>query len=238
MHDSDAGEVLYLQVSAKVSSPMSQFLVSAEAFDGAYLDAEIDATDTLHIAYTSDEDYGDIMVRQLKLDLERNLVEVQTIDGGLSGQLERGQYVDIAIHNSPWLGTTPSFAYLGGDHGTPTLADVLLEGMEPIRFTVGTDYLSSMTYMDSGLYTAMDVDTEGRQHVAFFDPNASFGTAPRFSTTSSGTRTSASPATCSTFCLIRSLRRDCGRGGRRGHQPGDPSRRQCRVHRLPRHLGP
>ena len=74
-------------------------------------------------------------------------------------------------------GQHSGFAYLNGDHGTPTLADVLLEGMEPIRFTVGTDYLSSMTYMDSGLYTAMDVDTEGRQHVAFFDPNASFGTA-------------------------------------------------------------
>ena len=204
MHDSDAGEVLYLQVSAEGVVADETVLVSAEAFDGAYLDAEIDATDTLHIAYTSDEDYGDIMVRQLnyiKRTSSGIWSEVQTIDGGLSGQLERGQYVDIAIHNSPWLGTTPSFAYLNGDHGTPTLADVLLEGMEPIRFTVGTDYLSSMTYMDSGLYTAMDVDTEGRQHVAFFDPNASFGTAAQIQyTTSSGTRTSSSPATCWTSC--------------------------------------
>ena len=179
-HDSEAGEVLYLQISASGEVADEAVLVSDEAFDGAYLDAEIDVTDTLHIAYTSDVDYGDVMIRSLhyiKRSSSGIWSEPQTIDGGMSGQLERGQYVDISIHNSPWLGTTPSFAYLDGDNGTPTLADVLVEGMEPIRFTVGTNYMSGITAMDSGLYTAMDVDTEGRQHVAFFDPNASFGTA-------------------------------------------------------------
>ena len=101
---------------------------------------------------------------------------MQTIDGGLSGQLERGQYVDIAIHNSPWLGTTPSFAYLNGDHGTPTLADVLLEAWSPSA-SPWAPTTSQHDLHGPGLFTALDVDTEGRQHLAFFDPNASFGTA-------------------------------------------------------------
>ena len=122
MHDSDAGEVLYLQVSADGVVADEPVLVSAEAFDGAYLDAEIDATDTLHIAYTSDEDYGDILVRQLhyiKRTSSGIWSEVQTLDGGLSGQLERVS--TWTSQSTTLLGQHhPSFAYLNGDHGTPT----------------------------------------------------------------------------------------------------------------------
>ena len=236
MHDGDAGSALPA-VGADGVVADEPVLVSAEAFGGAYLDAEIDATDTptsrtprtrtTATSWFANSSY-------IKRTSSGIWSEVQTIDGGLSGQLEQGHYVFIAIHNSPWLGTTelrptqwrPRHAHprrrVDGRHGAHPL-------------TVGTDYLSSMTYMDSG-----------RSPPWTWTPRSSACPTPTrrsvlrrsIARPSSGTRTSSSRRPARYPALIRSLRRGNRRGGRRGHQPGDPYDDNVACIGPPRHLGP
>jgi hypothetical protein len=80
--------------------------------------------------------------------------------------------VDLAIQTGSLLGETPTFAYLNNDDGTPTIADMLFEGIDPVVFPAGSSYLDSVTGVGSGLFTGLDVDNTGSTHVAFFDPNA------------------------------------------------------------------
>jgi hypothetical protein len=181
-HDSSTGEVVYLQVNTEGEMTEDTVLVADSNFDGAYLDAELDVDGTLHIGYTSDIDYGRGIHRSLWY-VTRTASGMWSspalIDGSVTGELERGQYVDLAIHRGDFLGNTPSFAYLNGDHSTPMLADVLMAGTDPLVFAMGTSYLEGFTGVPSGTHTTMDIDQTGRQHVAFFDPNADFSTAPQ-----------------------------------------------------------
>jgi len=181
-HDAVTGEVVYLQVNAEGEMSEELVIVADENFDGAYLDAEIDETGKLHVSYTSDVDFSTGTHRSLWYTTRSSSgvwSAATLIDGNASGEFDRGQYVDMTLHRTEWLGNTPSFAYLNGDHGTAMLADVLLDGVDPVVFPMSTSYLDDFTGVASGLYTTMDVDQEGRQHVAFYDPNAGFGFDPQ-----------------------------------------------------------
>jgi len=173
-HDSVEGAVLYQRVSPEGLFMDETVLVSAADFDGEYLDAEVDSGGKLHVGYTSSMELPTATLTSLMYTTRSASGvwgEAITVAGGVTGELDRGKYVDLAIQYGSITGPTPIFAYLDNDNGTPMIADMLSPDLCPI-FPAGTNYLSGATGEGSGLFTAIDVDAAGSSHVAFFDPNA------------------------------------------------------------------
>jgi hypothetical protein len=186
-NDATEGEVLYVQFTAGGELAGDAVVVADSDFEGAYLDAELDSFGKLHIAYTSDVSYTTTSMRSLQYVTRSSTGawgSPTTIDGGVTGETDRGQYVDVAISGGI-LGEVPTFAYLNGDDGVPAITEVLAADFGLLAtFPAGTSYLGELTGVGSGLYTALDVDTNGTTHVAFFDPNAEFGLNPQIQYTS------------------------------------------------------
>ena len=177
MHDSDAGEVLYLQVSAEgvvadetkfscLPKPSTAPTSTRRSTRRIRSTSRTPRTRTTVTSWSASSTTSSGPRAESGLRCRR-LTAPQRSTSGASTWTLRSQLTVVGYHAELRLPQRRPRRHprrrVAGGHGAHPL-------------TVGTDYLSSMTYMDSGLYTAMDVG-EGRQHVAFFDPNASFGTA-------------------------------------------------------------
>jgi hypothetical protein len=173
-HDADTGALLY---RLKTSSGRwnDTLEIGREGVNGEYVDSVVDEAGILHIGYTEANDY----TRGL-MYIQRSVTGIWSdaivIDGFEPGQIDIGQYVSIDVDS--W--GLPSFGYFDADEGEPMVADMTMLGVTLI-IPADNNYMADVFGAGAGytgLYTSIAIDNANNDHLVYFDPYASAGTAP------------------------------------------------------------
>ncbi len=172
-YDATAGDLLYTKRGVEGRWSEAE-VVAEDENSGEFVDAVIDPTGTLHVAYTESDDY----TRGL-LYTQRSAAGTWSsplvVDGFEPGEIDIGQYVSIDVDS--W--DRPSFGYFNADIGEPVVADTTILGMT-VYISADNNYMGSVfPESHTGLYTSLAVDSAGNDHIAFYDPYASAGSDPQ-----------------------------------------------------------
>jgi hypothetical protein len=171
-YDEFDGDLLYLKRGVEGRWTETETIASDDN-SGEYVDAVVDDTGVLHVSYTEQDDYTRGLLYTQR-SASGTWMSPLVVDGFEPGEIDVGQYVSMDLDR--W--NLPSFGYFDADIGEPIVADMTIRGMT-IYISADNNYMSGLTPdAHTGLYTSLAVDSEGNDHIAFYDPYASAGTAP------------------------------------------------------------
>ena len=171
-YNNDDGTIWIDQrTAAGVWTGSSELSVVSGYWVGEYMDGEVDGADRFQLAYTAyDLTYGYTSLDFQYADASGTWSGDYVVDDYyLSGSTSLGYFVDMAIDSS----NLPSFAYYDATVNYPIVADYTSFG---VALTVSADFLAFETSDPQGYTPGLGIDSNGYDHVVFYDGSAPFGT--------------------------------------------------------------
>ena len=159
------------RTAAGVWTGSSELSVVSGYWVGEYMDGEVDNADQFQLTYTAyDLTYGYTSLDFQYADASGTWSGDYVVDDyWTSGSTSLGYFVDLAIDSS----NLPSFAYYDETLNYPIVADYTSFG---VAITVTADFLAFTTSDPMGYTPGLDIDSNGYDHVVFYDGASPYGT--------------------------------------------------------------